>query len=216
MSEPEPQPYTTLASPAQHRQVIENSEFLVYAARADTPAIALAQLADCQQRYPDASHHCWAYQIGNRYRFNDAGEPSGTAGAPIWRAIESQDLDYVMVVVVRYFGGTKLGTGGLARAYGGSSAECLRLADRLVVRPHTAVQLQVPFEYTSQLYHLLGQFKITNHAEDYNEKGICMSLQVEIEQLLDFAKALTNITRGNAILKVANSKLNTQVNPIKD
>ncbi|MFC6616804.1 IMPACT family protein [Deinococcus radiophilus] len=95
------------------------------------PRRGLAYLAELRAKYPDATHHCWAYRIGELYRFNDDGEPGGTAGAPILRAIEGQGVQHVMVIVVRYYGGVKLGTGGLVRAYGGAAAECLRTAPAL-------------------------------------------------------------------------------------
>lgn len=118
-----PPPFSTLAAAHRHSTVIEGSEFLAFAERADSAPEALAQLAALRTRYPDATHYCWAYQIGPLYRFSDDGEPGGTAGAPMLRAIGGQDIDHVMVVVVRYYGGIKLGTGGLVRAYGGAAAE---------------------------------------------------------------------------------------------
>ena len=82
MTAPElPAPFTTLAGPHRHDVVTLNSEFLAFAERADTPEEALAQLAALRGRYPDATHHCWAYRIGPLYRFGDDGEPGGTAGA---------------------------------------------------------------------------------------------------------------------------------------
>ena len=117
-----PPPFTTLAAPHRFDAVIENSEFLAFAERADSPEQALAQLAALRARYPDATHHCWAYRIGGAYRFNDDGEPGGTAGAPILRAIEGQGVDHVMVIVVRFYGGVKLGTGGLVRPSGTASS----------------------------------------------------------------------------------------------
>src|SRR3546814_18000784 len=77
---------------------------------------------------PDATHNCWAWRIGDDYRSNDDGEPAGTAGRPILAAIDGQGMDRVVVVVTRWFGGIKLGAGGLVRAYGGTAAECLRRA----------------------------------------------------------------------------------------
>ena len=124
-----PPPFTTLAAPHRFDAVIENSEFLAFAERADSPEQALAQLAALRGRYPEATHHCWAYRIGGAYRFNDDGEPGGTAGAPILRAIEGQGVDHVMVIVVRFYGGVKLGTGGLVRAYSGTAARS-RIASR--------------------------------------------------------------------------------------
>ncbi|WP_027461474.1 IMPACT family protein [Deinococcus murrayi] len=189
-------PFTTLAEGHCHSAVIENSEFLAFAGRADTPEEALAQLAALRERYPDATHHCWAYRIGPLYRFSDDGEPGGTAGAPILRAIEGQGLNHVMVVVVRYYGGVKLGTGGLVRAYGGTAAECLRTAPRLEVRPRQPLTVRVPFEHLSVLYHLLGTFDTVRGEEAYTASGVELRVEVYPEDAAAFAAALRDGTRG--------------------
>lgn len=191
-----PAPFTTLAGPHRHDVVIENSEFLAFAERADTPEEALAHLAALRERYPGATHHCWAYRIGPLYRFSDDGEPGGTAGAPILRAIEGQGVDHVMVVVVRFYGGVKLGTGGLVRAYGGTAAECLRTAPRLEVRPRQALRVRVPFEHLSVLYHLLGTFDTARGEETYTASGAELTVEVYPEDAAAFAAALRNGTRG--------------------
>ena len=191
-------PFTTLDGPHRHDALIENSEFLAFAARAGTPEEALAHLAALKARYPDATHHCWAYRIGPLYRFGDDGEPGGTAGVPILRAIEGQGLDEVMVVVVRYYGGTKLGTGGLVRAYGGTAAECLRTAPRLEVRPRRRLNVAVPFEHLSRLYHLLGTFDTARGEETYGAGGVTLGVEVYPEDLDAFAAALRDATRGAA------------------
>ena len=195
-----PPPFTTLAAAHRFDTVIENSEFLAFAQRADTPEEALAQLAALRTRYPDATHHCWAYRIGAAYRFSDDGEPSGTAGAPILRAIEGQGVDHVLVVVVRYYGGVKLGTGGLVRAYGGAAAECLRTAPRLEVRPRQTLQVSVPFEHLSGLYHLLGQWDTKRGEETYSGAGVTLPVGVYPEEVADFQAALRDATRGSAVV----------------
>ncbi|MGE4125579.1 MAG: YigZ family protein, partial [Pusillimonas sp.] len=116
----------TLSEPVSYQEDIRKSRFLVWAAPVRTPQEAadfIGQHAD-----PAATHNCWAWKIGQAYRFNDDGEPGGTAGKPILQAIQGQGLDQVAVLVVRWFGGIKLGTGGLVRAYGGTAAQCLRAA----------------------------------------------------------------------------------------
>lgn len=178
--------------------MIENSEFLAFAERADTPEAALGQLAALRGRYPDATHHCWAYRIGGAYRFNDDGEPGGTAGAPILKAIEGQGVDHVMVVVVRFYGGVKLGTGGLVRAYGGTAAECLRTAPKLEVRPRQALTVSVPFEHLSQLYHVLGSFDVLKGEEEYTAAGVRLTVQTFPEDASAFSTALRDATRGAA------------------
>nr|WP_256488269.1 YigZ family protein [Deinococcus sp. HSC-46F16] len=191
-----PAPFTTLAGPHRHDAVTLNSEFLAFAERADTPEEALAHLAALRERYPGATHHCWAYRIGPAYRFSDDGEPGGTAGAPILRAIEGQGVDHVMVAVVRFYGGVKLGTGGLVRAYGGTAAECLRTAPRLEVRPRQKLTARVPFEHLSVLYHLLGTFDTARGEETYTASGVELTVEVYPEEAGAFAAALRDGTRG--------------------
>ncbi|HET6784302.1 MAG TPA: YigZ family protein, partial [Pseudoxanthomonas sp.] len=118
----------TLARPATHLLEVKHSRFIAQATPATSPQAALAFLA--QVADPNATHNCWAYRIGAEYRSSDDGEPAGTAGRPILAAIEGQGCDQVMVVVTRWYGGIKLGAGGLVRAYGGAAAECLRTAER--------------------------------------------------------------------------------------
>lgn len=190
--------------PSEHFQryseVVEGSEFLAFAARADSPEEALGLVEQVRRRYPDATHHCWAYQIGQLYRFNDDGEPSGTAGMPIFKALQGQGLDHVLCVVVRYYGGTKLGTGGLVRAYSGAAAECLRLAQREQVRPRLACVVSVPYDQVSALYHLLGSFDVLRGEEGYNGAGITLELQLFPEDLVPFSSALRDATRGRGIV----------------
>ena len=121
----------TLAAPWRHEEEIKKSRFLAQAAPVGSPDEALAWFTAVGDA--SATHNCWAYRIGDAYRFNDDGEPGGTAGRPILQAIDGQGCDRVAVVVTRWYGGIKLGAGGLARAYGGAAAECLRLAPRLPI-----------------------------------------------------------------------------------
>lgn len=179
--------------------MVSNSEFLAFAARADTPADALAQLAALRERYPDATHHCWAYVIGPAYRFHDDGEPGGTAGTPILRAIQGQGVDHVMVVVVRYYGGVNLGTGGLVRAYGGTAAECVRTAPKTQVRPRQTVTVSVPFAHVGAVYHALDNFDTVRGAEDYGADGLSMTVQLYPDDVDAFAAALRDATRGEAV-----------------
>ncbi|MDB5044128.1 MAG: family er in pol 5region [Deinococcus sp.] len=197
-----PPPFTTLAAPHRHSTVIEGSEFLAFAERADSPPQALEQLAALKERYPDATHHCWAYQIGPLYRFSDDGEPGGTAGAPILRAIGGQGVDHVMVVVVRYYGGTKLGTGGLVRAYGGAAAECLRTALRVPVRGRVTLRVGVGFGHLSALYHLLGSVDAVRGEEEFTAAGVWLPVELYPEDAPTFAQAITDATSGAATLEV--------------
>ncbi|MCU0989480.1 MAG: YigZ family protein [Xanthomonadales bacterium] len=110
----------TIAGPATCEFEIRRSRFVARAARVDALPDTLAFHAAASD--PGATHNCWAWKLDRHYRSNDDGEPSGTAGRPILAAIEGKELDHVMVVVTRYFGGIKLGAGGLVRAYSTAAA----------------------------------------------------------------------------------------------
>ncbi|ULH15236.1 IMPACT family protein [Deinococcus sp. KNUC1210] len=189
-------PFTTVAGLHRSDAVIENSEFLAFCTRAETPEAALAWIKALRAERPDATHVCWAYVIGAAYRFSDDGEPGGTAGQPILRAIQGQQLDQVAAAVVRYYGGTNLGTGGLARAYGGTAAECLRTAPRLEVRPRVQVSVHVPFERVSTLYHLLGGLDVERGEEVYGQDGLQLALGVYPDEVERLTQELRDATRG--------------------
>ncbi len=123
----------TLVAPVEFVQDIKKSRFIGQAAPIASEEEAKAFLAKVSD--PAANHNCWAWRLGQSYRFSDDGEPSGTAGKPILQAIDGQDLDEVVVVVTRFFGGILLGSGGLVRAYGGTAAQMLRTADKREIIP---------------------------------------------------------------------------------
>ncbi|XP_064981677.1 uncharacterized protein LOC103997979 isoform X2 [Musa acuminata AAA Group] len=146
-----PSPYTTLKERVSCEREIKKSKFLAVAAPISDERSAHSFLSEV--RDPRATHNCWAYKLGDQYRSNDDGEPSGTAGKPMYSAIVSSGLDMVMVVVIRYFGGIKLGTGGLVRAYGGVASECLKGGTTCLVKPKAPIGIEVPFELLGTVYH---------------------------------------------------------------
>lgn len=125
--------YYTISGPAEAQYSEKRSKFLAFAFCVETEAEALERVAELRQRYYDARHVCWAYRLGStgeKTRANDDGEPSGTAGKPILGQLVSADLTQIIVLVVRYFGGIKLGTGGLIEAYREATKEVLAVAER--------------------------------------------------------------------------------------
>ncbi|XP_076954125.1 uncharacterized protein LOC143628400 [Bidens hawaiensis] len=124
--------FTTIAETVTLEREIKKSKFIAIAGHIPDERSAQSFLSEVQD--PRTTHNCWAYKVGNQYRSNDDGEPSGTAGNPIHSAIENSGLDRVMVVVIRHFGGIKLGTGGLVRAYGGVATECLKNAPTRLIK----------------------------------------------------------------------------------
>lgn len=189
----------TLAEPYTLEQHIQKSRFIAKAAPVESPESALAFLRSVSE--PAATHNCWAYQIGLHYRFSDDGEPGGTAGQPILRAIQAQGLDQVMVVVTRYFGGIKLGAGGLVRAYGGIAAQCLRAAPKREIVPLVRLQLEAPFELAGQVYGLLERWKLARASETYSQAGLVVEIVIEEARLEEFRRAMVDGTRGRSILR---------------
>lgn len=190
--------FTTLKHPTEHQEDIKGSDFLVYASRADTPESALQFVQGIRQKHPEATHVCWAYKIEQQYRFNDDGEPGGTAGQPILRAIEGQGLDHTVVAVVRYYGGTKLGAGGLARAYGGTAAEALRLAEKHQELPRVQLSIQVPFELASVMYRLLESHTLFERSDEYTEQGLTLHLTLLASEVEALEIQVRDASRGQA------------------
>ena len=140
--------YKTIAKPAEGSYSEKRSKFLAYAFPVQNEQEVKARLAEIQKKHWDARHHCYAYILGahkDAYRMNDNGEPSGTAGRPIYGQLQSKDLTNTLVIVVRYFGGIKLGVSGLQNAYKVAAREAL---DAAVIEERTVQETyRVTFEY---------------------------------------------------------------------
>ncbi len=184
----------TLAAPCRFEQEIRKSRFVASASSVSDPASALAFI-DAQSGN-DARHHCWAYRIGNEYRSADADEPAGTAGRPILAAIDGQGLDRVVVVVARWFGGIKLGAGGLVRAYGGSAAECLRLAERVEIVEYRRLHLRLGFDALGSLHTCLHQYDACKLGERFDAAGVEIEVDIAADQFAAFWRSLLDATRG--------------------
>lgn len=167
--------FRTVAAPVTSSLLVLGSKFLACLAPASTEAIAATILHDRARRYPDASHHCWAFRIGRpqplNERSSDAGEPSGTAGRPILDALKGAALENVTCVVSRYFGGTKLGTGGLVRAYADAANLVIDEASILTQTVVRTVEIDFDHERTGIVYRALEEFGITFHPGAYDERA---------------------------------------------
>lgn len=194
------EPIRTLAGEASFELEEKRSRFLVRAVPVASPEEALSRLEALSDS--DATHNCWAYRIGDQYRFSDDGEPGGTAGRPILAAIEGQGLDRVLVVVTRHFGGVKLGAGGLVRAYGGAAASCLRQAHQREQWPRVRLRVTVSFNDVSGLQALLSRTPdVVRLAEDYTDQGAAFCISLEERHRVDFERATLDVTRGRAQLE---------------
>lgn len=189
----------TLASPASLEQEVKRSRFLCQAAPVETPETALAFLRAVSD--VAATHNCWAFRIGEVYRSSDDGEPAGTAGRPILAAIDGQGLDGVIAVVTRWYGGIKLGAGGLVRAYGGCAAECLRTASRVIVIPTQDLSLRCDFADLGDVHGLIGMFGIEKLGEYFGVDGVHLQLRLRSDRIESFATALRESSRGRLALE---------------
>lgn len=188
----------TLAAPAEFALEAKKSRFLAKAVAVESPEAALAWLQQASD--PQATHNCWAYRIGAAYRFNDDGEPGGSAGRPILAAIDGQGLDQVVVLVIRWYGGTNLGVGGLVRAYGGAAAECLRTAVRRPLVDWCEAELACEFALSGSVHGLLEAFSATKLAESFDENGLRLSLRLPASSYEALAARLRDLSRGAARL----------------
>ena len=188
----------TLAAPAAFTLEVKHSRFLAQAAPVATPADAmplLERIAD-----PAATHNCWAYRVGGDYRSSDDGEPAGTAGRPILAAIDGQGCDQVAVVVTRWYGGIKLGAGGLVRAYGGAAAECLRNAARVPLVAQCELVVRAGFEDLGAVHAALAAFGARKLEERFEADGLHLRLSLPADRAEALRLHLRDATRDRATI----------------
>jgi uncharacterized YigZ family protein len=187
-------PLETLASPWRHEEDIRKSRFLAQAAPVGSAAEAIAFVEAAGDA--TATHNCWAYRIGDAYRFNDDGEPGGTAGRPMLQAIDGQGCDRVVVVVTRWYGGIKLGAGGLARAYGGTAAECLRLAPRVAIVAMGRLFMHCDFADIALFTARIREMDGTIEQETFVADGAELTVLAPVDRLDAIAARLVDLSRG--------------------
>lgn len=174
--------YWTLAKPAEGLFSEKRSKFLAFAYPVTTEEEALARVAEVRAKYYDARHVCWAYRLGptgEPYRSNDDGEPSGTAGKPILGILQSQDLTEVIVLVVRYFGGVKLGTSGLIEAYREATLEALSEAERKECILEDRFEVSFSYDLMGVVMRQVKEAEATILSQDFRE---ACSLTLQIRQ----------------------------------
>ena len=177
----------------------KGSVFLAVIGPAADEATAKALLAGLEKEFPDATHHCWAWRLGvpPRERSADAGEPAGTAGVPILQGLRGAGLSDVMAVVVRWFGGTKLGKGGLARAYAAAAREALQGLPAVQKVPTARLAFEVPYEKVGAVKRLLRPPEIELEAEEYGAAArLTLAVHEEREEALREALAELGIVPG--------------------
>ena len=193
--------YLSVFSPCTYEKVIERSRFIANCAHAESEEQARAFIARIRAEHSLATHNCFAFvadKKGNLVRFSDDGEPQGTAGMPMLEVLKNKKLFETAAVVTRYFGGVKLGAGGLVRAYAGTVSDALAQADIREYTPCRELMLTVAYEHFDALKKYLSSRECSVKDTDYAEK-VCVLAAVKAEDAPSFLEALTDHMAGRVI-----------------
>ncbi|WP_295948676.1 YigZ family protein [uncultured Bartonella sp.] len=193
----------TLASATELMEEIKKSRFL-------TRAFPINSIAEAEEiietiRKEEATHHCYAWKFHSNYRFNDDGEPTGTAGKPILNAIEGRNCDCVLVIVTRWFGGVKLGTGGLVRAYGGGASRALQKAELVELVDWKNLTFHCPFNLLPIVENEIQNFLAQIDNRHFDDSGCEVTLRLPKPQQENFIDWLKDISSGKILIDRENS-----------
>lgn len=196
--------YYTVKEAGQHDISIQKSRFITYLSRAKTEEEAQAFIQSIKKKHYDATHNCTAYVIGENndiQKANDDGEPSGTAGVPMLEVLKKRDLRDTVVVVTRYFGGTKLGAGGLIRAYGSATTEGINavgVVKRILMQ---LISVTIDYAQLGKIENELHQSAYEIKEKNYLEK-VELIVYVEKGKEEEFCDWVTNLTSGEANIQL--------------
>lgn len=157
----------TLKENVSNEIVINKSRFITELIKVYNEEEVKLHLENLRKKYPNANHYCYAYIIDSTSKNSDDKEPAKTAGMPIFNVLVNNDLNYVLAVVIRYFGGVKLGTGGLVRAYTNSIVECLNKSDLMSLVDGKKIVIEFEFSKIKTIDNLLKEFEITKNFDEF-------------------------------------------------
>ena len=185
-----------LSSPVKHTLEIKKSQFITWLLPVNDKEQAKDYLSQAKLEYPDARHHCWAYKIGNSANsltaaMSDDGEPSGTAGKPMLNVLQHKPVSNVMAIVIRYFGGIKLGAGGLVRAYSQAVEQAFAEAELIEIIPTVIKTCSVPFAQEQFVRHQAGQHQSEIVKVNYSNT-VELRLEIPETQLNELEQVLIN------------------------
>ncbi len=200
--------YRTIFSYGEDEVIINKSRFIGYAKPVNTEDEALDFIEEIKSKHRDATHNVYAYVIGensNIQRFSDDGEPTGTAGIPALEVLKKEELRNVVVVITRYFGGIKLGGGGLIRAYTKGAKIGLEAGTIVDMVLHREISFNVDYNQ----YGKIENFLMTNNYITNNVifgSSVEISLYIKVGELEKFKKDITNLTNGDSIIEELENK----------
>jgi uncharacterized YigZ family protein len=199
--------YRTIHGYGEETIIIKKSKFIGYAMPVTSEEEAVAFIEEIRKKHWDATHNCYAYQIGYHdeiQKSSDDGEPSGTAGKPILEVIKKERLKNVVVVVTRYFGGIMLGAGGLVRAYGQTAALGLKAAGIVTRLLCNQVHISIDYTWLGKVEHEMRAHQFFIHHIDYAER-VHVTAWVPVDDTDRLVKLLTNATSGRAEITIGDS-----------
>ncbi|MBQ9715613.1 MAG: YigZ family protein [Clostridia bacterium] len=178
----------------RHEFVVEKSRFISFACQVSTVGQANFFIESISKQHYDATHNCYAYLTDDGQKFSDDGEPQGTAGMPILNAIKGKNLHNVAVVVTRYFGGIKLGAGGLVRAYGKAASNVLEEAEKVQFLQCDEFKLKCDYTYVSSVEATAFSYGKIIEREYYAD--VTYNVVVPVAKSDEFAKKISDVTQG--------------------
>ncbi|TAE27294.1 MAG: DUF1949 domain-containing protein [Candidatus Kapaibacterium sp.] len=191
--------YCTIASRERAEIVVKASRFIGSLAPAKSKEEAMLYIDDIRKEFYDATHNCFAYRLGEQglnFRTADDGEPNGSAGKPILFELQKANVSDVVLVVTRYYGGTKLGVGGLARAYSSAAEEALKLCTKLDVIQTKSLRIFCVYEDVNIIKRLLHHYA-TKYEETYGD-AVEFVAHVPLSKGQEFSHAVTEATSARA------------------
>ncbi|WP_332651186.1 YigZ family protein [Lysinibacillus sp. 54212] len=194
--------YRTVKGYGEKEIIISKSKFICYVNRAETEEEALTFIEKIKKMHPNATHNCSCYMIGEHdqiQKANDDGEPSGTAGVPMLEVLKKQGLKDTVVVVTRYFGGIKLGGGGLIRAYSKSTTEGIRAAQVVERRLHHLMKVSIDYTWLGKVENEIRNSSYTLHDIQYTE-GVDLYIFVEKVAESTFTNWIVELTSGQSTI----------------
>lgn len=204
--------YLTIGKTGQHELIIKKSKFICSLARTETVEEAQEFIEQVSKKYHDATHNTYAYTLGlndNQVKASDNGEPSGTAGIPELKALQLMKLKNVTAVVTRYFGGIKLGAGGLIRAYSNSITEAAQNIGVVKCVMQQLIQFSIPYNRIDEINHYLEENRISIASQEYTT-NVTIQIYLDLDQIQKVEDSLINLLSG----KVEFNKLDQRFNEI--
>jgi uncharacterized YigZ family protein len=192
-----------IKSPVTNKYKEKGSIFIGLAERINSASEANDFLQKIRKKYYDATHHCYAYKtLTDEEKYSDDGEPNGTAGIRILNAIHHYNLTNILVVIVRYYGGTKLGVGPLGKAYSNTALSLLEGIEPIILTKYNKIEITYKYEDSSKIHYLLNKFNCKNISNGFDQNSPIITSFIEPINLKVFKYALNENTKGDAKIKI--------------